>query len=72
MITVTLEKAKPKEKSFPKLMHYNGNIVFVIQKNDNGNYIAYHFNGGCEGTFTNNFHIDNCTDYNDPITIQNF
>lgn len=79
-INVTLGEAKtkkPKSKPFPKLMIGNiGTIIEVLEKpSKTGVCPVVHRTGGYKGSFATSFNltggVEQFTDYNEPITIQN-
>lgn len=76
MIKVTVGEQKTQsEKPFPKLIVYgvNENIVELWEHpTKKGELIGIHRNGTHKGNLVIGFNYDeSCSDYNEPITIQN-
>lgn len=71
MITVKTTTEKQEPKPFPKLMRsVNGNVV-LFYKNGEGVLIEKVNSKRMEGEYITEWDMDNFTDYNQPITIQN-
>lgn len=72
MIKVTLGEVKPQEeKPFPKLMkHNNSDLIVLFQRYKEG-VVLYSGSGHEVGENSKTWNIENFTDYNEPITIQN-
>ena len=74
MINVTIGESKTQSvKSFPKLMKSNsGRIVFMISCRG-GTSEGFQLNDACNEKphFCSCFCIEDFTDFNEPITIQN-
>ncbi len=71
MITVKTTTEKKEPKPFPKLMKsVNGNVV-LFYKNGEGVLIEKVTSERLAGEYTTEWDMDNFTDYNEPITIQN-
>ena len=75
MINVTISESKAQsEKPFPKLMadRHKGHIIEVYEHHDLVfTYIGIHRSGHYAGIIEAKLNIDDLTDYNEPITIQN-
>lgn len=71
MITVTTTEVKQESKLFPKLMKsINGNIV-LFHRPSFGVLIIQGTTMRIPGEYASYWDMDNFTDYNEPITIQN-
>ena len=72
MITVkTTTEVKQEPKPFPKLMKsINGNIV-LFESPQNGVLIVKGETNKITGNYSCEWDMNNFTDYNEPITIQN-
>jgi hypothetical protein len=73
MIKVTIGESKTQEKPFPKLMKSNlsGDLCLVFENESKDGYIGLNLTGKHAGIVGFRFVAKNCTDYNEPITIQN-
>ena len=76
MINVTIGESKTQEaKPFPKLMKCKDNVIYYFIRESYGLPIANWDEERFEMSFENmtaaNWDMDEFTDYNEPITLQN-
>lgn len=71
MIKVTLGEQPKEEKPFPKLMkHSCSELIVLFYKHKEGTVVAS-YGGHTIGKNSCTWSIENFTDYNEPITLQN-
>jgi len=72
MITVTVGEQKPQEKPFPKLMKSSTGAIFIFYCPKVGIPITGSYGDVRLKGWAESWVMDQFTDYNEPITIQNY